>query len=268
MQQIKVGIDAGGSLVKIAYQDNKRMQYKKYQLTELDQAMTWLKMISPGLKVALTGGRAEFIQKKHFSDALIIPEFQATCVGALTFLAEEGKKINEPFLLINIGTGTSWHLVNRDKYERILGSGIGGGAFTGLGSLLTSVDEYHKLTQLAVEGEKGNIDLLVKDIYELAEAPINGNLTAANFAKGKKVQHSDADRMAALANMVAETLALLTMQAARIHQVKNAVFVGSALVGNPALRNRLEFYFNMVGLSHRFLLNGEYCGAMGAYSFI
>ncbi len=236
MQQIKVGIDAGGSLVKIAYQDKKRMHYKKYALTELDQAMTWLKMVSPGLKIAVTGGRAEFIQKGHFSDALIIPEFQATCEGALIFLSEEGKKINEPFLLINIGTGTSWHVVNGDKYERILGSGIGGGTFTGLGSLLTAVDDYHKLTQFAAEGEKGNIDLLVKDIYESAEAPINGNLTAANFAKGKKMDHSDADRMAALSNMIAETIALLTMQAAAIHRAKNVVVIGSAIVGNPALK--------------------------------
>lgn len=76
MQQIKVGIDAGGSLVKIAYQDNKRMQYKKYQLTELDQAMTWLKMISPGLKVALTGGRAEFIQKSIFQMRLLSQSFK------------------------------------------------------------------------------------------------------------------------------------------------------------------------------------------------
>jgi type II pantothenate kinase len=268
MQQLKVGIDAGGSLVKIAYQDNKRMHYKKYLITEIDQALSWLKVISPGLKVALTGGRAANIQKKYFSDALLIPEFQATCEGALSFLAEEDVKVNEPFLLINIGTGTSWHLVSDDKYERILGSGIGGGIFTGLGSLLTSEENYHKLTQFATEGEKGKIDMLVKDIYESGEAPINGNLTAANFAKGIKVQPSNADQLAALANMIAETISLLTMQAAAIHQTKHAVIIGSAIVGNPALRNGLKEYLNMVGLTNRFLSNGEYCGARGAHSFV
>jgi type II pantothenate kinase len=268
VQQIKVGIDAGGSLVKIAFQDNKRMHYKKYLLTELDQAISWLKMISPGLEIALTGGRAEYIQKKYFSGALIIPEFQATCEGALTLIAEEGGKFNEPFLLINIGTGTSWHLVSGDKYERILGSGLGGGTFIGLGSLLTSVENYYKLTQYATEGDKGNIDMLVKDIYESGQSPINGDLTAANFAKGKTVQHSDADRLAALSNMIAETIALLTMQSAAIHHTKNAVLIGSAIVGNPALRNSLENYLKMVGLSPRFVSNGEYCGARGAFSFV
>jgi type II pantothenate kinase len=268
MQQIKVGIDAGGSLVKIAYNDKNRMHYKKYHITEIDPAISWLKMISPGLKVALTGGRADFIQEKYFSDAIIIPEFQATCEGALTFLAEDGEKVNEPFLLINIGTGTSWHLVSGDKYERILGSGMGGGTFTGLGSLLTSVDNYQKLTQFASKGVKGNVDMLVKDIYESGEAPINGNLTAANFAKGKTVLQSDADRLASVSNMIAETITLLTMQAAAIHGTKKAVIIGSAIVGNPALRTGLKDYINMVGLSSQFITNGEYSGARGAFSFV
>ena len=155
--------------------------------------------------------------------------------------------------------------MNGEKVERILGSGMGGGTFTGLGSLLTQVRDYQQLTVLAQEGNKGNVDMIVKDIYESAESPINGDLTAANFAKGKKINHTEADRLAALANMIAETIVLLTSQAAAIHQVKSAVIIGSAMVGNPLLKNNLESYMNMVGLSTVFLEKGEYCGAIGAY---
>jgi type II pantothenate kinase len=264
MIHMKAGIDAGGSLIKIAYQEKGKMHYKKYPVHEMDQAISWLKMLASNVKVALAGGKANFIQKTYFPNGVIIPEFQATCEGARLFLLEEGKDIEEPFLLVNIGTGTSWHFVNGEKFERILGSGVGGGIFTGLGSLLTAEEDFHRLTVLANKGEKGNVDLLVKDIYELDEPPIDGNLTAANFAKGTKVKHTEADRMAAITNLIVETIVLLTLQAAAIHKTKRIVFIGSTLIGNRSLRTGLEFYMNRLGLSAEFLGNGEYCGAAGA----
>lgn len=264
MKEIMAGIDAGGSLIKIAYEENKKIHYKKYAISDIDQAVSWLKMVVGNVKVALTGGKAHFIQKVYFPNGVIIPEFEATCEGARLFLLEEGKTLQEPFLLVNIGTGTSWHFVDGEKYERILGSGVGGGIFTGLGSILTAEEDFQRLTVLANEGEKGNVDLLVRDIYESDEPPIDGDLTAANFAKGTNVKHTDADRMAALTNMIVETIVLLTLQAAAIHKTKQVVFIGSTLIGNHSLRKGLEFYMNMLGLSAEFLENGEYCGAAGA----
>ncbi|SDM41135.1 type II pantothenate kinase [Bacillus sp. OK048] len=265
MQRITAGIDAGGSLIKMVYQENKRMHFRKFPINELDSALSWLKMSVPSLHVSLTGGKASLIQKKYFQDSLIHPEFVATCEGARFLLSAENKVMEENYLIVNIGTGTSWHIVNGDKVERILGSGMGGGTFTGLGSLLTQVQDYQQLTDLAKIGNKGNVDMLVKDIYESAETPINGELTAANFAMGKKLKHTDADRLASLSNMIAETIVLLTSQTAAIHQVKNVVIIGSAIVGNPSLKHGLEFYMNMVGLPTVFLEKGEYCGAIGAY---
>ena len=265
MQRITAGIDAGGTLIKMVYKENESMHYRKFPNSEMDSALSWLKMSAPALHVSLTGGKASLIQKKYFQDSIICPEFEATCEGVRFLLSAENKRVEENYLIVNIGTGTSWHVVKGDKVERILGSGMGGGTFTGLGSLLTQGLDYHKLTGLAKIGNKGHVDMLVKDIYESAETPINGELTAANFAKGKKLKHTDADRLASLSNMIAETIVLLTSQAAAIHQVKNAVIIGSAIVGNPSLKNGLEFYTNMVGLSTVFLEKGEYCGAIGAY---
>ncbi|OLS36857.1 type II pantothenate kinase [Bacillus sp. MRMR6] len=258
------GIDAGGSLIKVVYEEQDKMHYKIYQIDELNQVMAWLKVISLH-KVALTGGKAEFIKQQYFPQAVVVPEFQATCEGALFFLKE--KRVN-PFLLVNIGTGTSWYVIKGEHYERVLGSGVGGGTFTGLGSLLATSSNYFKLSELAAKGIKGNVDLLVKDIYQSSEAPIDGELTAANFAKGTKVEQSEADRMASLSNMIAETITLLTLQTAGLHSIKDIVMIGSALTGNPSLKKGLEFYLNMVGLSFEFLANGEYCGAMGAYQSV
>jgi type II pantothenate kinase len=265
MQQITAGIDAGGSLIKIVYQENGRMHFKKFSIDKLDSAISWLKMVAPSLKVSITGGKALAIKNNYFPDNTIIPEFQATCEGARFLLAKENKSFEETYLVVNIGTGTSWHLVNGDQAERILGSGMGGGTFTGLGSLLTKVQDYQLLTVLAEEGNKGQVDMLVKDIYESAESPIQGDLTAANFAKGKKRSHTEGDRLASLSNMIAETIVLLTSQAAAIHQVKSVVIIGTAIIGNPSLKHGLETYLNMLGLTGVFLEKGEYCGAIGAY---
>jgi type II pantothenate kinase len=265
MQQITAGIDAGGSLIKIVYQENGRMHFKKFSINKLDSAISWLKMVAPTLKVSITGGKAHAIQNNYYPDSTVIPEFQATCDGARFLLAKENKTIEESYLVVNIGTGTSWHLVNGNQADRILGSGMGGGTFTGLGSLLTKVKDYQLLTVLAEEGNKGNVDMLVSDIYETADSPIQGDLTAANFAKGKRHTHKEADRLASLSNMIAETIVLLTSQAAAIHQVKSVVIIGTAIIGNPSLKHGLETYLNMLGLRTVFLEKGEYCGAIGAY---
>ena len=265
MERNTAGIDAGGSLIKMVYQENERMHFKKFPINEQDSAISWLKLSVPSLRVSLTGGKSTVIQKKYFPESMIIPEFQATCEGTRFLLKAENKTIGENYLIVNIGTGTSWHVVKGDKVDRILGSGMGGGTFTGLGSLLSKVRGYRQLTVLAEEGNKGNVDMLVKDIYESAESPVNGELTAANFAKGIRLNHTEADRLASLSNMIAETIVLLTSQAATIHQVKSAVIVGSAIVGNHPLRQALEFYMNMVGVTAVFLGKGEYSGAIGAY---
>jgi type II pantothenate kinase len=264
VNRMKVGIDAGGSLLKLVYQENGNMHFKKFPIREAEKAITWLKMTVGLIQPALTGGKAQLLRDGYFPEGVIVPEFQATCEGARTLLFEEGRKIDEPFLLVNIGTGTSWHFVHGDQYERILGSGVGGGLFTGLGEVLTQEKNFQQLTQLAAKGDKGNVDLLVKDIYESDDPPIHGNLTAANFAKGLSLKHSESDRMAALSNLIVETIILLTLQAAAIHQTKQIVFIGSTLIGNVALKDGLEFYMNKLGLSFLFLPNGEYCGALGA----
>ena len=262
---MKAGIDAGGSLIKIAYFEHNKMHYKKYSIQDMDQALSWLKNTAGNIDAVLTGGKSHIIKREYFPNGVIIPEFQATCEGANKLLTEEGKPLEGSFLLVNIGTGTSWHFVHGEKYERILGSGVGGGIFTGLGAILTGEGDFHRLTVLAEEGEKGLVDLLVRDIYESDDPPIDGNLTAANFAKGNLFKHSGADRMAALSNLVVETIVLLTLQAAAIHKTKDIVFIGSTLIGNKPLKKGLEFYMNMLGLQAYFLPNGEYCGALGAY---
>jgi type II pantothenate kinase len=260
----KMGLDAGGSLIKVVYEERDRMHYKFYPISQLDSVMDWVKGIAPEAKIALTGGKAVYLQRSYFPDAILVPEFNAACNGARFLLTAEGNSI-KTYILVNIGTGTSWFFINGENQERILGSGIGGGTFMGLGEILTGEKEFSQLVKLAASGKKTNVDLTVSDIYMGEATPVEGHLTASNFAKGKKDNQSHGDLMASLTNMIAETIVLLTLQAAAIHKSTDVVFMGSTFTDNEPLRRVLESYKGMLGMNTRFLKNGQFCGALGTW---
>ncbi|WP_251554452.1 hypothetical protein [Neobacillus muris] len=56
MPEIKAGIDAGGSLLKIAYKENNRIHYKKYPIEKADEVLSWFKATtaSSDIDAALT----------------------------------------------------------------------------------------------------------------------------------------------------------------------------------------------------------------------
>jgi type II pantothenate kinase len=261
----EIGLDAGGSLIKIAFEEHGNIHYKKYPIEEMDSVMSWLLMLASNKRVKLTGGKAGMIKVRFLPGAEIIDEFTATCEGAKFLMQLEKISLQEKVLLVNIGTGTSWFTIEGSQFERVLGSGIGGGTFMGLGKLLGKTSDYSELVELASKGSKGNVDLLVKDIYHPEEPPIPGNLTASNFAKASSVKaNSPEDQMASVINMIAETVTLLTVQASAIHSTKKVVYIGSTIAGNKPLQSCLEQYANMSGLHPFFLKNGEFSGAMGA----
>lgn len=264
MKNKTIGIDAGGSLLKVAYEEHGHFHFRKYPIIELDKAMSWIKLLAPNARYMLTGGKSGIIQSTYLKEGTIIPEFEAACSGAVYFLKKLNLGINK-FLLVNIGTGTSFFKIDGEQYDRLLGTGVGGGTFMGLGSLLAKANDFGTLVKLSGEGDKGNVDLLVKDIYAPQEPPIEGSLTASNFAKaGLGSTSTTADQMASVTNMIAETIILLSMQAASIHNLKSVVFIGTTLAGNIPLEKSLMFYSNMLGLQAIFLENGEFSGAVGA----
>jgi len=261
----RIGIDAGGSLIKLAIEETDRFTFKKYPIAQLEEAARWLAMISQQAEINLTGGKADFLKQKFFSNARIVKEFDAVCEGANFLIKKTGMKMDQRFLLVNIGTGTSWYVIDGENTERIMGSGIGGGTLMGLGALLSGKTEYSQLVEEAKVGNRGNVDLLVKDIYHPAQPPIEGNLTASNFAKvATGIAHTESDKLAALVNMIAETIVLLSIQAAELSQSTGVVYIGSTLIGNSKLRTILEEFSTKVGLAPYFLADGEYCGAIGS----
>lgn len=263
MKPAKIGIDAGGSLLKMAFEEQGKIHYKNYLIDELDNSMNWLKMTAADAEVTLTGGKAEYLKKEYFQNAPIFPEFESSSIGASYLLKQDGLSYQN-FILSIIGTGTSICLNSGGKISRVSGSGIGGGTLMGLGRLLTGEKDFTRLVSLAGSGKAENADIMVNDIYSPFDSPIDGSLTASNFGKIKDDQISKEDKAASLANMIAETIVLLSTQAAVQNQIDDIVYIGSTLRQNAPLKHLLEKYTAMVGKKPVFIQNGAYCGALGA----
>ncbi|MET3698812.1 pantothenate kinase [Bacillus oleivorans] len=263
-----IGIDAGGSLLKVVYEEQGSYHYKWFPIAEMDQAVAWLQLLGPLSAYKVTGGKAHKVQEKLAGATVtLVPEFDSVCIGTRELLIKEKIEVPEKYLIISIGTGTSFYIVEGDKYQRLFGSGIGGGTINGLSQLLLKEHDFTKVVELAQRGKRGTVDLLVKDLYEDEEPPLPGDLTAANFGKPELSNSKKEDVAAALFQMIGETLLLLAKQFASPFQVQKFVYVGSAVANNPALQQIISSFDGSFEQESIFIDYGSYAGAIGAITY-
>jgi type II pantothenate kinase len=256
-----MGIDAGGTLIKIAYEEKGRMHYKTYSYDAMESLITWIKLLSGSVSLSVTGGRADEI-KALLGTSRVVAEFEAVTKGG-QYLYQTNKGKAKSFLLINIGTGTSFYSVTNEKSERLLGSGIGGGTILGLSCLLNGPTDFQEIVKSAEQGNHETLDLLVKDIYK-GETPILGHLTASNFGKSVEKEVTTQDQLAALFTLIGETIVLLATNTLPQENERVFVFVGGAIENNKPLQKIMESFSDQIKVEMVFIENGSYAGAIGA----
>lgn len=266
MALTKIGIDAGGSLIKIAYTNNDEFLYRKFEATDLENAVLWIHNQLADSEICITGGKGSLLQTmlKHERCHKIV-EFDATCKGIKYLLNSLGVNLAS-FILTNVGTGTSIHFIDSDSNTRVGGTGVGGGTIIGLSSLLTGIGEYSNIVSQAKQGQRNRVDLTVKDIYEGETPPLYGDLTASNFGKAPFINSSidKNDLLAAIVGLVGETVATTSMFAAGEYGVTDIVYIGSSFIENDSLQKVVVEYTRFKGANPMFVHNGEYSGAIGA----
>lgn len=264
-----VGIDAGGTLVKVAYTENGSLSFMKYPIAEIGQVAVWVNGLSDA-EICITGGKSGVLLSLLDKKAKEMVEFEATHLG-VQFLLKRMKRSDRDYLLTNVGTGTSIHCIENNAQERVGGTGIGGGTLMGLSRLLTGVKDYEEMVALARKGSRDRIDLKVKHIYEGKTPPISGELTASNF--GNKIfeiadELTKEELLAAVIGLVGETVSTISVQAARNCRSSTIIYIGSSFFRNPLLKEVVESYTVLRGAVPLFLENGEYSGAVGAMSVL
>ncbi|HEX7063852.1 MAG TPA: type II pantothenate kinase [Bacillales bacterium] len=262
MNPTQIGIDVGGTLIKVAYADEGDVTYRKFPANQLNEAASWVRENFSEAEICVTGGKAALFQTALERETRTLVEFDATCRGIQYLLNSAGISL-ESFILTNAGTGTSIHFVKGKEHSRVGGSGIGGGTIMGLSSLLTGVQEYGKIVRVAERGNRGTIDLKVRHIYEGSEPPISGDLTASNFGRISEGR-DEKDMLASVIGLVGESVATVSVFAAEQRGVSSIVFIGSSFVENVVLKEVVKSYTSLKGMQPVFVENGEYSGAVGA----
>lgn len=176
-------------------------------------------------KVLITGAGSSFIDKPIYSlECNKVSEFKCVGLGGL-YLSGLDEAI-----VVSMGTGTA--LIHAKKNgsttetSYLGGTGVGGGTLLGLSKKMIGVDNIEHLEALCEEGNLENIDLRIKDISKDANFGIGGDITASNFGKLSDIASKN-DIALGIANMVAETIAMLAVFAARNFKVKTVVLTGN-----------------------------------------
>ena len=255
------GLDLGASLIKAAFARGPTLE--DLELTTLpvrdrERALSMVRARAPG-HVAVTGGRSDVT-----AGALaplrtsVVSEFDAWARGAAWLAVRQGSPLDEPYLLVSLGTGTSMLLVSGGHVTRVGGTALGGGTIVGLGALVVGVDRFDELTALAARGNRRDVDLLLGDVYPAISVP---EFTAAHF--GKLGSRRRADLAHALVGLVAENVVLLAAAHAVARGAACVAYGGSTLTDNPTLVGLLTTMTGYFGLRAVILADGAHAGAVG-----
>ena len=234
-----IGIDIGGSTTKIVgfKKENDKFSLIEPLFVRATDAVTSVYgafgrfTLENGLaltdidKVLMTGAGSTFIDKPIYSlECKKVSEFKCVGLGGL-YLSGLDEAV-----VVSMGTGTA--LIHAKKNGDVTetaylgGTGVGGGTLLGLSRKMMGVDNIEHLEALCENGNLDNIDLRIKDISKDANFGIGGDLTASNFGKLSDIASKN-DIALGIANMVAETIAMLAVFAARNFKVKNVVLTGN-----------------------------------------
>lgn len=243
-----IGIDIGGSTTKIVgFRKDEKTNELIYPLfVRATDAITSVYgafgkfTMQNGLelgdidKVLMTGVGASFIDKPIYSlSCKKVSEFESVGLGGL-YLSGLDEAI-----VVSMGTGTALIHAKKEngitKTKYLGGTGVGGGTLLGLSRKMVGVDTVEHLEQMCEQGNLDNVDLRIKDISGDKSFQINDDITASNFGKLSDMATNN-DIALGIANMVAETIAMLSVFAARSFGVGAVVLTGNLTALKPITR--------------------------------
>jgi type II pantothenate kinase len=260
-----VGADVGATLVKLAIRDPVGDTALETFPVEQLEAVARRLAAAGTVRVGVTGGGAHRLAHLLDSDTARVDEFDAWSIGARRMLRGRGVDLGR-FLLVSVGTGTSAMLVDGSEVSRIGGTALGGGTVMGLGAVLTGERGFDRIADLAVEGDRRRVDLLISDVYPEGDFLLPGDVNAASFARlAQREDRADpADLAHGVMGLVGENVALICCGLAAAAKVERIVWGGTTLRNNPALVAILSGASRALGRQPTFLPKGEFVGALGA----
>ena len=277
MKKAVIGIDVGGTTTKIVgfrEDQNGKKELIAPQFVRATDPITSIYgafgkfTAENGLELSdierllMTGAGASVINKPIYNLVCQpVPEFSSIGIGGL-YLSGLDEAI-----VVSMGTGTALIHAKKENgkhhIEYLGGTGVGGGTLIGLCRKMLGVDNVEHIEQLCADGDLDNVDLRIKDISKKRSYDgINENLTAANFGKVSDLA-TPADLALGISNMVAETILMLSVFAARSFGLQNIVLIGNLTTISP-IRNVFEKLSNSFGVKFTIPKNSQFGTVIGA----
>ena len=150
---------------------------------------------------------------------------------------------------------------------------MGGGTFFGLARLLTGNLSFEEALKQASQGNKANVDMLVKDIYggDYDKFNLKGNVVASAFGKlGREwndTPYTQADVLASILHMITNNIGSIAQLHANNFGIKRIIFSGNFFHHNKTAMYLLSMsmrYWSAGSVKALFLEHEGYCGAVGA----
>lgn len=266
---IVVGIDIGGSTTKIAGFGQGKM-LRPVQISANNAIASLFGAFGKFLydnglelsniaQVNLTGvGSVGVDQPIYGLPTYKVDEFTANGVGG-GYFAQGAKE----FMVVSMGTGTSFVGVKDGVPVHLGGIGIGGGTIIGLSKLILNTNDIEKIQELALNGEVGHIDLRIGDISNEPLPGLNLEITASNFGKASSRANCE-DKAAGIVHMVLETICQTAVLISQGTNIRDFVLIGN-LINFPECEHICEMIKTMYPNIHVIVPDdGEYGTAIGA----
>ena len=226
-----VGIDIGGSTTKISgFLGTELLKCIQVEASNpiaslfgaFGQFLTENELdLSDIAEIHLTGVGSSGVTKPIYGiPTFKVDEFIANGVGGRYFSREEKA------VVVSMGTGTSYVLVEQDKLTYLGGIAIGGGTILGLSKLLLNTKDIDAIQELSSHGDFRQIDLRIGDISKHPLPGLNLNVTASNFGKVEEMASKE-DIAAGIVHMVIENLCHTGTLIAQDKGVKEFILIGS-----------------------------------------
>ncbi len=214
-------------------------------------------------RVMMTGVGSSYMNGSIYGlDCRSVPEFSGVGLGGLYLSGLDDA------IIVSMGTGTALVHAKRSPNGKtdityLGGTGVGGGTLLGLNKRMLGVDTIEHIEALASDGDLSKIDLTIRDITKQQDQfPMSANLTAANFGKLSDMA-TNGDIALGLCNMVAETIAMMAIFAARGHGIQNIVLTGNLTTITP-IRSVFENLQDSFGVNFIIPENAQFGTVIGA----
>ncbi len=182
-------------------------------------------------RLVVTGGRHRLLPERLGATQVVgVNEVNAIGRGGQAAAAAAAEEVSrrKRILVVSAGSGTALLAAQGKRYRHVTGTAVGGGTMLGLGRLILDTDDPVRIDELAMAGNSNNVDLSLADVITGPIGSLPATATAVNFGRlaREAVETSCEDKAAALTNLIAQVIALLSISAAQAHKASPIVVIG------------------------------------------